>query len=175
MEENKNPSSHLKARWQNALNVQHKEIYICIILPEAFDVSDIDQCARNLSCHANANCTDTIGSHLCTCHTGYTGDGQTCLGDFNKFPSMFRKVLYDQRGAILLLLFLYIQSQLFEAGSNLKRPFNSYYGAGSNQIFILKCSSTEHSIVGCDVVRLIPIWQRRVFKTEYLRWARLLQ
>ena len=86
-------------------------------------MSDIDQCARNLSCHANANCTDTIGSHLCTCHTGYTGDGQTCLGDFNKFPSMFRKVLYNQRGAILLLLFLYIQSQLFEAGSNLKRPF----------------------------------------------------
>ena len=175
MEENKNPSSHLKARWQNALNVQHKEIYICIILPEAFDVSDIDQCARNLSCHANANCTDTIGSHLCTCHTGYTGDGQTCLGDFNKFPSMFRKVLYDQRGAILLLLFLYIQSQLFEAGSNLKRSFNSNYVAGSNQIFILKCSSTEHSIVGCDVVRLILIRHRRVFNTEYLRWARLLQ
>ena len=55
-----------------------------------------------------------------------------------------------------LLLFLYIQSQLFEAGSNLKRP-------------------TEHSIVGCDVLHLIPIRHRRVFKTEYLRWARLLQ
>ena len=82
---------------------------------------------------------------------------------------MFRKVLYNQRGAILLLLFLYIQSQLFEAGSNLKRSFNSNYGAGSNQIFILKCSSTEHSIVGCDVVRLIPIRHRRVFNTEYLR------
>ena len=50
----------------------------------------------------------------------------------------------------LLLLFLYIQSQLFEAGSNLKRP-------------------AEHSIVGCDVLRLIPIRHRRVFKTEYLR------
>ena len=74
-----------------------------------------------------------------------------------------------------LLLFLYIQSQLFEAGSNLKRSFNSNYGAGSNQIFILKCSSTEHSIVGCDVVRLIHIRHRRVFNTEYLRWARLLQ
>ena len=49
-----------------------------------------------------------------------------------------------------LLLFLYIQSQLFEAGSNLKRP-------------------TEHSIVGCDVLHLIPIRHRRVFKTEYLR------
>ena len=49
-----------------------------------------------------------------------------------------------------LLLFLYIQSQLFEAGSNLKR-------------------ATEHSIVGCDVLRLIPIRHRRMFKTEYLR------
>ena len=49
-----------------------------------------------------------------------------------------------------LLLFLYIQSQLFEAGNNLKRP-------------------TEHSIVGCDVLRLIPIRHPRVFKTEYLR------
>ena len=82
---------------------------------------------------------------------------------------MFRKVLYDKRGAILLLLFLYIQSQLFEAGSNLKRSFNSNYGAGSNQIFILKCSSTEYSIVGCDVVCLIPIRHRRMFNTEYLR------
>ena len=63
---------------------------------------------------------------------------------------MFRNVLYDQRGAILLLLFLYIQSQLFEAGSNLKRP-------------------TEHSIVGCGVLRLIPIGHLRMFKTEYLR------
>ena len=102
MEENKNPSSHLKARWQNALNVQHKEIYICIILPEAFDVSDIDQCARNLSYHTNANCNNTIGSHVCTCHTGYIGDGQTCLGDSKKFPSVSRKVHYDQRGAIFI-------------------------------------------------------------------------
>ena len=102
MEGNKNPSSHLKARWQNALNVQHKEIYICIILPEAFDVSDIDHCARNLSYHANANCTNTIGSHVCTYHTGYIGDGQTCLGDSNKFLSISRKVLYDQRGEIFI-------------------------------------------------------------------------
>ena len=36
------------------------------------------------------------------CHTGYIGDGQTCLGDSNKFPSMSRKVLYDQRGAIFI-------------------------------------------------------------------------
>ena len=41
-----------------------------------------------------------------------------------------------------LLLFLYIQSQIFKAESNLNRPFNSNYGAGSSQTFILKCSST---------------------------------
>ena len=44
----------------------------------------------------------TVGSYVCTCHTGYTGDGQTCLDDSNKFPSMSRKVLYDQRGAIFI-------------------------------------------------------------------------
>ncbi|RMX43885.1 hypothetical protein pdam_00021080 [Pocillopora damicornis] len=44
----------------------------------SYSKNHIDECARNLSCHVNANCTNTIGSHVCTCHTGYTGDGQTC-------------------------------------------------------------------------------------------------
>ena len=45
---------------------------------------------------------NTIGSHLCTCHTGYTGDRQTCFFfhcDFDNFPSMSRKVLYYRREA----------------------------------------------------------------------------
>ena len=93
--------SQLKARGRNALNAQNKEIYTCIILQESWlkvcYFSDIDECARNLSCHVNANCTNTIGSHVCTCHTGYTGDGQTCSGDFDNFSSMSRKVLYVRR------------------------------------------------------------------------------
>ena len=93
----------MKARGWNALNVQNKEVYTCIMLQEswlkAFDFSDIDEWARNLSCHVNANCTNTIGSHVCTCHTGYTGDGQTCSSDFDNFPSMSRKALYDGREA----------------------------------------------------------------------------
>ena len=36
----------------------------------------------------------------------------------------------------------FLQSQLFKAGSTLKRPLNSNYGAGSSETFILKCSST---------------------------------
>ena len=54
----------------------------------ACQISDIDECEKNLSCQLNSNCTNIIGSHVCTCHTGYIGDGQTCSGDFNKFPSM---------------------------------------------------------------------------------------
>ena len=87
------------------------EMLVCVslfvfILQEpwlkACHFSDIDECARNLSCHVNANCTNTIGSRVCTCHTGYTGDGQTCSGDFNKFPSMLRKVLFDRRETIFI-------------------------------------------------------------------------
>ena len=116
--------SQLKARGRNALNAQNKEVYTCIILQESWlkacHFSDIDECARNLSCHVNANCTNTIGSHVCTCHTGYTGDGQTC--------------------SVILISFL--QCQLFKAEGDLKRPLNSNYCAGSSQTSILKCSLT---------------------------------
>ena len=90
------------------------EMLVCVslfvfILQESWlkacHFSDIDECARNLSCHVNANCTNTIGSHVCTCHTGYTGDGQTCSGDFNKFPAMFRKSFMTEEGQPSSLLF----------------------------------------------------------------------
>ena len=32
------------------------------------------------NCHDDANCTNTKGSFYCTCHTGYSGDGVTCIG-----------------------------------------------------------------------------------------------
>ena len=30
-------------------------------------------------CDENAECVDTAGSYECTCSSGYTGDGHTCL------------------------------------------------------------------------------------------------
>ena len=132
----------MKARGWNALNVQNKEVYTCIMLQESWlkacDFSDIDEWARNLSCHVNANCTNTIGSHVCTCHTGYTGDGQTCSSDFDNFPSMSKKPFMTEERQPSLLLFLYVQSQLLKVGGNLKRLFSSNYKTGSNQTFILK-------------------------------------
>ena len=46
---------------------------------------DVDECKGNHSCHENANCINTIGSHECYCQPGYTGNGQNCTGEFNAF------------------------------------------------------------------------------------------
>ena len=32
-------------------------------------------------CDENANCTNTIGSFLCMCRVGFTGDGISCAGN----------------------------------------------------------------------------------------------
>ena len=42
--------------------------------------SDIYECKGNHSCHVNATCTNTKGSHVCTCHLGYNENGSDCTG-----------------------------------------------------------------------------------------------
>ena len=47
----------------------------------SFVLPDIDECLnRNHACDVTANCTNTEGSHNCTCKEGYTGDGNSCQG-----------------------------------------------------------------------------------------------
>jgi hypothetical protein len=51
---------------------------------------DIDECLQNTDDCADApsgTCNNTIGSYICTCNPGYTGDGKTCVGRFFNMSS----------------------------------------------------------------------------------------
>ena len=41
---------------------------------------DINECDGN-PCDANATCVDTIGSFICTCDGGFTGNGVNCSSE----------------------------------------------------------------------------------------------
>lgn len=41
---------------------------------------DINECDEMSACHKDANCSNTIGSHNCTCKEGYNGNGTYCEG-----------------------------------------------------------------------------------------------
>ena len=60
-----------------------------------YDFTDVDECKGNHSCHVNAACMNTLGSHVCQCHAGYTGNGANCTGKFNLFSTICRIVLHD--------------------------------------------------------------------------------
>jgi len=52
----------------------------CLITNVTF-VVDIPECERGLDdCDSNATCANTIGSYICGCNSGFTGDGFTCIG-----------------------------------------------------------------------------------------------
>jgi len=47
-------------------------------------ISDIDECAvNNGNCSEYADCTNLLGSYICSCKTGYTGNGFICIGLFS--------------------------------------------------------------------------------------------
>lgn len=47
----------------------------------AYCAIDIDECTDGThQCHAVASCTNTIGSYICLCLPGTTGNGRTCVG-----------------------------------------------------------------------------------------------
>ena len=42
---------------------------------------DINECeAGTDGCSENADCTNTDGSYTCSCSSGYSGDGTSCVG-----------------------------------------------------------------------------------------------
>ena len=46
-----------------------------------YNYTDVDECNAGMDiCADHASCMDTDGSFMCTCNTGYAGDGMTCNG-----------------------------------------------------------------------------------------------
>ena len=64
--------SHLKRIHKK----QEKTINYQIVLI----ILDTNECNGTSPCHANATCNNTVGSYICTCDPGFTGDGVTCNG-----------------------------------------------------------------------------------------------
>ena len=53
---------------------------ICL-MTDYFVIVDIDECiTASHKCDPNANCTNTVGSHSCSCEDGFTGSGSSCSG-----------------------------------------------------------------------------------------------
>ena len=56
-------------------------VFFLITFYTTLTLLDIDECSNGShDCDVNANCTNTNGSHSCTCKEGYTGKGESCQG-----------------------------------------------------------------------------------------------
>ena len=49
-------------------------------------VSDVDECLSD-PCDSNATCSNTAGSYICECNTGFSGSGFTCTSRFKGITS----------------------------------------------------------------------------------------
>ena len=48
----------------------------------------MDECSLSIdNCHENATCINNDGSFLCTCDSGYTGNGTLCQGKWIMYIS----------------------------------------------------------------------------------------
>ena len=60
------------------MNVLVSKICCCIHQELTYSsITEIDECLDD-PCDSNATCTNTDGSYICECNTGFTGNGTDC-------------------------------------------------------------------------------------------------
>ena len=62
----------------------------------------------------NATCKNILGSHVCQCHAGYTGNGQNCAGEINLVVTIFRIVLHDTFNYSAAILSSYLENNTWD-------------------------------------------------------------
>ena len=79
------------------------------MLKSVFVPLDDDECLKTPPvCDVNANCKNTLGSYLCSCIEGFTGDGKTCQGKIlKKIVLQFFAYLGHSQIRIRILRFVY--------------------------------------------------------------------
>ena len=55
------------------------KLFLALLTSIFWHFIDIDECVST-PCDKNAACDNTDGSFICTCKTGYSGDGFACEG-----------------------------------------------------------------------------------------------
>ena len=66
--------------------VMGSDVWVCVMQRNFYYsihitliVVDVDECAENThNCDVNASCSNTIGSFVCSCNSGYRGNGTFC-------------------------------------------------------------------------------------------------
>lgn len=57
--------------------------------------ADINECDGANDCNSKLGvCNNNAGGYSCSCKTGYSGDGRTCVGRYHCFYSYIRNVIH---------------------------------------------------------------------------------
>ena len=79
-------------------------------LYRAISLTDIDECFDD-PCDTNATCTNTDGSYMCACNTGFSGDGKYCTSkcaDYQMWhTSSFKALSILLAVMCVIILYLY--------------------------------------------------------------------
>ena len=70
----------IKQHFMHSLKENPIQNSICFTLHCLYCFLDINECYLSNACHPNSNCSNTLGSYICECNPGYSGDGKTCAG-----------------------------------------------------------------------------------------------